>query len=35
MLARQDRYGQGLKWALSLEQSRGAQTVVEACRSLV
>lgn len=35
MLARQDRYGQGLKWALDLEQSRGAHTVVEACRSLV
>lgn len=35
MLARQDNYGQGLKWALSLEQSRGPQTVIEACRSTV
>jgi hypothetical protein len=35
MLARQDNYGQGLKWALSLERSQGLQTVVEACRSMV
>ena len=35
MLARQDSYGQGLNWALSLEQSQGAQTVVNACRSMV
>jgi Zinc-finger of RNA-polymerase I-specific TFIIB, Rrn7 len=35
MLARQDSYGQGLKWALSLEQSQGAQTVVNACRNMV
>ena len=35
MLARQDNYGRGLKWALSLEQSQGAGIVVEACRRSV
>ncbi len=35
MLARQDIYGQGLKWALDLEQGQGLQTVVQACRSMV
>jgi hypothetical protein len=35
MLARQDNYGRGLKWALSLEQSQGAETVVETCRRSV
>jgi len=34
MLARQDNYGQGLKWAIDLEQNQGLQTVVEACRSM-
>ena len=34
MLARQDGYGRGLKWALGLEQSQGAQTVVDACRNM-
>jgi hypothetical protein len=34
MLARQDSYGQGLKWALGLEQSQGAQTVVNVCRKM-
>jgi hypothetical protein len=35
MLARQDDYGQGLKWALNLEQSHGPQSVMEACRNMV
>jgi hypothetical protein len=35
MLARLDSYGQGLKWALGLEQSQGAQTVLNACRNIV
>jgi hypothetical protein len=35
MRARQDVYGQGLRWALDLEQHRGAPAVVEACRRQV
>jgi len=35
MLSRQDHYGQGLKWALNLEQSKGSQSVIDACRSMV
>ena len=34
MLARQDHYGQGLKWALSIEQSQGLKAVIDACRSM-
>ena len=35
MMTRQDSYGQGLKWALSLEKTQGRQTVIETCRSMV
>ena len=32
MLARQDIYGQGLRWALDEEAAHGMQGVIEACR---
>jgi hypothetical protein len=35
MLARQDLYGQGLRWALDEESARGIQGVIEACRKAV
>jgi hypothetical protein len=35
MLARQDLYGQGLRWALDEEAARGIEGVIEACRKAV
>jgi hypothetical protein len=35
MLARQDLYGQGLRWALDQETACGAQGLIEACRRAV
>lgn len=32
MLARQDIYGEGLRWALKVEAGQGAQAVITACR---
>jgi hypothetical protein len=34
MCARQDIYGQGLKWALELESRQGIAGVIEVCRTL-
>ena len=34
MLARDDMYGQGLKWALDLEQANGWQAVKQACQTV-
>ena len=35
MLARQDLYGQGLRWALDEEAAHGPQGVIQACRKAV
>lgn len=35
MLARQDIYGQGLRWALELEAGQGPAAVIEACRKSI